>query len=222
MSSEIKYFTVLGERCSGTTFIEYAIKWNLGLTYYNTCGKHFFGHNNDVFNTDTINETLVVCVVRDPIDWIDSFFKRLHHVPPHNKRSIYNFLHNEFYSIHEVAPVKGNEKTEDRNIITKERYCNIFELRKTKQEFMLRELPKLVPNCIIIRYEDMRDDYDNTLDKIRVKYGLERQYNPYKVITQYKGTYTTGYFKKPILLGSREQEQILKRLDREQEAELGY
>ena len=42
----IKYLTVLGERCSGTTYVEYAIKWNLGLENYVTCGKHFFGHDN--------------------------------------------------------------------------------------------------------------------------------------------------------------------------------
>ena len=221
-NNPIKYVTVLGERCSGTTFVEYAIQWNLGLKYYVTCGKHFFGHDNSIFNTDLMKETLVICVVRNPIDWIDSFFKRLHHVPPHNKRSIYNFLHNEFYSIHEHDPLKGQEKMEDRHIITKERYRNIFELRKTKQDFMLREVPQLVPHCIIIRYEDMRDDFDRTLDHIRERFNLQRLHNPYKQITQYKGTYTACYFKKPILIGLREQETILKSVDVEQEALLGY
>ena len=218
----IKYLTVLGERCSGTTFVEYAIQWNLGLKYYTTCGKHFFGHDNSAFNTEKMKDTLVVCVVRNPIDWIDSFFKRLHHVPPHNKSSIYNFLHNEFYSIHEHDPLKGQEKMEDRHMITKERYKNIFELRKTKQDFMLREVPKLVPYYIILRYEDMRDDFDNTLDRIREQFQLDRIENPYKQITQYKGTYTACYFKKPILIGPREQDVIKKSVDTEQEALLGY
>ena len=222
MTQKLQYFTIIGERCSGTTFVEYAIHWNFGLTYYNTCGKHFFGHDNSVFDHDKIAETLVICVVRNPVDWIDSFFKRLHHVPPQNKRSIYNFLHNEFYSIHEIAPFKGNEKMEDRHMITKERYRNIFDLRRTKQEFMLRELPKIVPHCMILRYEDLRDNYDATLDRIREQYDFERLHHPYRVITQYKGTYTAGYFKKPILIGSREQEQIWKRVDEAQEAELGY
>jgi hypothetical protein len=73
-----------------------------------------------------------------------------------------------------------------------------------------------------LRYEDLRDNYDATLDKIREHYDFERLHHPYRVITQYKGTYTAGYFKKPILIGSREQEQIWKRIDGDQEAELGY
>ena len=87
---------------------------------------------------------------------------------------------------------------------------------------MLRELPKLVPYCIIVRYEDMRDDFDNTLDRIREKFHLDRIENPYKQITQYKGTYTACYFKKPILIGPREQEIIKKSVDAEQETLLGY
>lgn len=218
----LKYFTILGERCSGTTFIRYAIEWNLGLEYYPTCGKHFFGHDNSVFETEKMKETLVICVVRGPVEWIDSYFKRLHHVVPHNKRSIYNFLNNEFYTIYEVAPLKGEERMDDRHIMTNYRYRNIFELRKVKHEFMLRELPQLVPYSMVLRYEDMREDYDNTLDRILERYNLERLENPYKIITQYKGTYTANYAIKPILLGSREQSHILNSIDREQEAEIGY
>ena len=31
---------------------------------------------------------LYICLVRDPIEWIDSLFKRLHHIPPQNKKDI--------------------------------------------------------------------------------------------------------------------------------------
>jgi len=222
MANRLKYFTILGERCSGTTFIRYAIEWNLGLEYYPTCGKHFFGHDNCIFDTDKMKETLVICVVRGPVEWIDSYFKRLHHVAPHNKRSIYNFLNNEFYTVHEVEPLKGQERMDDRHIWTKDRYRNIFEMRKVKHEFMLRELPQLVPHSMVLRYEDMREDYDNTLDRILQQYNLERRENPYKIVTQYKGTYTASYAKKPILLGSRDQTHIMNSVDPEQEAELGY
>jgi hypothetical protein len=221
-TNELRYFTILGERCSGTTFVRYAIEWNLGLEYYDVCGKHFFGHDKSVFQTDKMKQTLVVCVVRGAVEWIDSYFKRLHHVTPQNKRSIYNFLNNEFYTIKELAPHKGEEWMEDRHLITKERYRNIFEMRKTKADFLMRELPQLVSNVLILRYEDMRENYAATLDRVRDQFGLKRLNDPYTTITQYKGTYTACYFKKPILIGPREQEHILKSVDREQETALGY
>jgi hypothetical protein len=213
----LKYFTIIGERCSGTTFIECAIKWNFKLEYYPTCRKHFFGHDNSVFDSEKMKETLVIYVTRDPVEWIDSLFKRLHHVAPQNKKSIYNFLNNEFYSIHELEPVKWQELMEDRNIITKERYRNIFELRKVKNNFILETLPKLVDNVQVIRYENLRENYEVTLEKLYSKYNLERLWDHYKTIPKYKGTYLIEYFKKPILINEKTQKYIKNTIDKEQE-----
>ena len=223
MSEEnLRYFTILGERCSGTTFVRYAIAWNLGLEYYETCGKHFFGHDASVFETEKMKQTLVVCVVRGAVEWLDSYFKRLHHVTHQNKRSIYNFLNNEFYTIKELDPHKGEEWPEDRHLITKERYRNIFEMRKTKADFLMHTLPKLTPHTVILRYEELRENYVAVLDRVRHQFRLKQLNDPYTTITQYKGTYTASYFKKPILLGPREQAYILGSVDREQEEALGY
>lgn len=219
---EIKYVSILGERCSGTTFVHYALMWNFGLTYYTTYRKHFFGHTINELQEDKMAETLLISVVRHPLDWVDSFFKRHHHVPRHNFQKIYNFINNEFYSIYELAPRIGQEIMEDRHIITKERYRNIFELRKTKIDYMMNEIPKLVPNHLILRYEDLRDDFDNTLDKIAAQFKLTRIENPYKRIPKYKGTYNAEYAKKPIMLSETEQQTILENIDQEQEKKLGY
>jgi len=53
---------------------------------------------------------------------------------------------------------------EDRNIFTKERYKNIFELRYTKLKYMTEVLPQKVKHCIFIRYEDLLDDFENTIE----------------------------------------------------------
>lgn len=217
MEKPIKYFTTLGERCTGSTFLRYAIEWNFNIHFFNICGKHFFGHDNSDFMDEIMDETLVICIVRDPIDWIDSFFKRLHHVPIQNKKSIYNFLNNEFYSIYELGDVKDQERLDDRHIRTKERYRNIFELRRTKYDFFLNDVPKLAKNWVIVRYEDLRDDYDATLDRIKERFNLECKETPYRRIEKYKGTYIAEYYKKPILLSSRTQEYIMDHVDKEQE-----
>ena len=220
--STLKYITILGERCSGTTFVEHAIMMNFGLEYYTTYRKHFIGHDIDEFKTEKMAETLLICVVRNPIDWIDSFFKRHHHVTHHNFKKIFNFLNNEFYSIYELPPKIGHEIMEDRHMITKERYRNIFELRKTKIEYMINEVPKHVPHFLLLRYEDLRDNYDETLDRIAQQFHLDRIENPYKKIIKYKGTYTAEYAKKPILISEQNQQFIMKMIDIEQEKQLGY
>lgn len=217
---KIKYFTILGERCSGTTFTKYAIEWNFKLEYYKSCEKHFFTPNSRDFQDERMDQTLVICVVRDPIDWIDSFYKRPHHVPSHNKPSINDFINNEFYSIYEMEGKRGQEIMEDRHLKTGERYKNIFELRKTKNDFLLNDLPRLVKRYIILRYEDLRDNYIETLDRIKDKFGLEPSNATYKQVIKYKGTYNTEYSKKPILLEQSIQDYILENIDKEQEEEL--
>jgi len=220
-TNETKYFTILGERCSGTNFLRYAIEWNFKLDFYSICGKHFFGHDQNVeFENERMDQTLVICLVRDPIDWIDSFFKRLHHVPTQNKKSIYNFLNNEFYSIYEVGEDKGKERLDDRNLRTGERYKNIFELRKTKNDFMLNDVPRLAKHSIILRYEDLRDNYDATLDRIREHCCLEPINETYRRIEKYKGTYIAEYYKKPILLSEQTQRYIMEKVDQDQEQAL--
>ena len=70
----------------------------------------------------------------------------------------------------------SKEIMEDRNIYTGERYKNIFELRHTKIKWMLEDLPNKVKNCICIRYEDLINDFDKTLLKIKDK-GLKVKNN---------------------------------------------
>jgi len=219
----MKYFSILGERCSGTTFVEYAILRNFKLECKKICGKHFFGHNMDlIFNEQDSNETLYIYVVRNPIDWIDSFFKRLHHVPRENKKNIFSFMNNEFYSIYEQGPEIQKEIMTDRNINTKERYKDIFELRKVKNDYMLNTFSKKVQHFLILKYEDLRDNYEETLDSVKCLFELEKWKNEYEKIANYKGTYTALYEKKPILLSNEIIQQIKERVDTDQEKRIGY
>jgi hypothetical protein len=220
----IKYFTILGERNSGTHFVEYAFKFNFSSLTYLKNVKHFFGYG-ELDTLPSLDETLIICIVRDPIEWIDSFFKRLHHVPAENKNSINNFIKNEFYSIYEEGEKNNTEIMEDRNMITGERYKNIFELRKVKNNYLMNELPKKAKHVFLLRYEQIRDSYDETMKIIQNKFNLiknENHLSSYKQIPNYKGTYTALYSKKPILLSEEIQEYIRNHVDKEQENLLGY
>jgi hypothetical protein len=146
--TNITKFVIYGERCSGTNYLENVIKNNFGLELRNDFGsKHFF-----CFNTykGIIDDTLFIGIVRNPIYWINSFSRELHHIPNENK-SLSNFLHNEFYSVDENS---NKIILKDLNYITLKKYKNIFELRKMKNFYLLNVMPKKVKNYILINYDE--------------------------------------------------------------------
>lgn len=241
---DIRYFTILGERCSGTHFLQHAILQNFHLSYIKG-EKHFFGnrefrekghteglslHEKQMYERDCIpaNELLTICIVRDPVEWMDSFYKRKHHVPPENREPIDRFLSCEFYSIYEEPPKKDKEIMEDRNWQTKERYRDLFELRKLKCQYLCDTTKHTTGRYFFLRYEDLRDHYDTTLEAIQTQFQLRRKCadsnEPSKFIRtpKYKGTYNALYEKKPVLLPNTVREYIWTKLDVEQESRMGY
>jgi hypothetical protein len=238
----IKYFTIFGERCSGTHFLQHAILTNFHIQYVKG-EKHFFGNkefrdNIDItqqpnsltlfeqkmFGLDSIDteELLAFAIVRDPVEWIDSFYKRGHHVPPDNRQPYERFVSCEFYSIYEDGPKKTQEIMEDRHWKTKKRYQNIFELRDWKNRYMMKELPKKYVHFYLIKYEDLRDNYTETLEHIRKRFGLRKKPETYIPILKQKGTHNALYKKKPILLTDAQQQEIWSNINVNQENALGY
>ena len=139
-------FNICGERCSGTNYLRKLIFDNFELWYTNlpegsSAGwKHFFG---SAVNCEEIKKAkdwcLVLCIVRNPIDYLMSFWENPHHQILKRRKSIEAFLMDEFYSINE----KG-EIMEDRNINDPtKRYKDIFEMRATKLRWMYCVLPTL-------------------------------------------------------------------------------
>ena len=208
----ITQFTIRGERNSGTNFLQYAMLFNFNLNYVMKDKKHFFGHHpEEEYAPDIVDNTLFLCIVRDPVDWIDSLFKRLHHIPPENKVNIKTFMNNEFYSIYEEGSHRGKEIMEDRNMYTGERYRNIFEMRRTKLKYMSEEIPKHVNYYYHVRYEDLRDNYDTIMSTIAYAFDLKpKMPGVWLSVPKIKGTYDEFYKKKPILLPLKVQEEILE------------
>ena len=163
----ITKFTIYGERCSGTNYLENIILANFDINVTWEYGwKHFFGFNN-LSNSD---DTLFICIVRDPYLWLNSLYKTPHHLSSTLINNIDNFLSNEFFSFYGNIDGKIDESNEiinDRNIYTQKRYKNIFEMRYTKLKYMTEDLPSKVKNYMFIRYEDLLDDFENTIMRIK-------------------------------------------------------
>lgn len=179
----LQKYTIYGERCSGTNYLENIININFDVNITWEYGwKHFFGfQDNKLKNSD---DTLFICIVRNLPDWINSFYRQMHHLPLKYKNNISEkeklnkFLNDEFWSFNDNNKNRNTnyEIMEDRNIYTGKRYKNIYELRSIKIKWMLEDLPNKVKNYIFIRYEDLINDFENTLLKIKDK-GLKIKKN---------------------------------------------
>ena len=223
----INNFTIYGERCSGTNFLEaiftgesYFHKnkkpaFDLPLTW--AFGhKHFFGFNDEdiVQNGDY---TLFIGIVRNSYDWLASLFRNKHHIPQVNFCPK-NFLFGEWYSIeHNVESDNFLEEyTKDRNFLTGDRYKNIFELRKNKLDYLYNKMPNLAKNYILIRYEDLCDNAEKVIDAISNRFSLPivnkrfiqtKKKQPSNILTEYEDQITNaldwntenllGYRRKP-------------------------
>ena len=160
----IKKYTIYGERCSGTNYLEQLMLHNFDIEVTWDYGwKHFFGFN-DLSNTDDV---LFIGIIRNLCDWINSLYRKKHHLKPELTKDVDSFLNNTFYSVDK----ENNEYMTDRHIQTKKRYKNIFELRHIKNNFLLETMPKLVKNYCIITYDNLIENFSNVMNKIR-NYGL--------------------------------------------------
>lgn len=187
----IKDFAIVGERCSGTNFLRSAIEENFYLKNTERHGhKHFFGHTK----WPQSNTTLFVGTVRHPLDWLNSFWRKPHHLKKPNKKSPRAFLNKAIHSYHN-KPGRP-EIRKDWNMKTGRPYKNVFQLRKIKARYLLDKMPTLVKHYIFIRYEDLKNSYDETLERIRTTFGLTKKSEgpTYKPIVFYKGLKRKGKF----------------------------
>ena len=149
-------------------------------------------------------------------------------------------MFNEFYSVNdeiESAPklqtilfnnipqkvYKYSVMLEDLNYITNKKYKNIFELRKLKNDYLMNIMPDKVKNYILINYESLLNNYEETLELIKNKFSLIQKYPNFKKIKTYKKSDTYNFVQqRQITLIPFEINIIWKNLDINQELKLGY
>lgn len=182
----ITHFKIYGERCSGTNYIEQLMINNFEIELTERYGnKHFFKFREfDTFE----NNVLFIGIVRNVYDWINSLWRCKFHLPIEHKKDLSKFLNNEFYSVNERN--ENKEIIDDRFIYKNaRRYHNIFELRKTKIKFLTEELPRFVSYYTFIKYEDLVNDFENTMIKLQQKFDLKIKSDNFPInVYNYKKT----------------------------------
>jgi hypothetical protein len=175
-----KYFTIFGERCSGTNYLEKLIKANFDIDVtWDHCWKHFFGHNTF---SPIADDTLFIGIIRNEIDWLNSFYRQKYHVSP-KLHTLPEFLFNKFYSVRD----DGSIMLGDLNYNTLDKYSNIFELRRMKNEYLTNIMPQKVKNYMVLDYDDLCVNYSSILDIIQKKFNLTPINDTYINIYTYKG-----------------------------------
>lgn len=181
----MKKYTILGERNSGTNYLEKLITINFySKITWDYGWKHFFGFS-EYENSDDV---VFIGIVRNFPDWANSLFSKPYHLQEELRKNKLNFLNLEFWSYNDnlSGSKDGTEIFEDRNIYTKERYKNIFDCRKNKMKFLIEDMPKKVKTYILIRYEDLLNDFENTIKKIEKTGNFQRRYKNFPVNIEQK------------------------------------
>ena len=125
--------------------------------------KHWFGWTKP----ETISyhrlslHTLFIGIVRDPYDWIMSFYKTPYHVPKSNRKSLDSFILNEWLSLNVAS---SSEILKDRSFITQQRYKNIFDMRTTKYRYLNETMPVITPNYVLFSYDTFLKNHENYLN----------------------------------------------------------
>jgi hypothetical protein len=123
----------VGERCSGTNFIEQAVRENFAVQWsYNWGFKHWYRKHPCWPDQE---EALVIAVVRDPVQWLKSLYRQPHHLPKTMKTSFETFLtHFPVTSWIREGMWGGHELAEDRDPDSMHPLGDIFDMRAKKAQ----------------------------------------------------------------------------------------
>ncbi|WP_316359271.1 hypothetical protein [Candidatus Neptunichlamydia sp. REUL1] len=222
---------ICGERCSGTNFLESLIKnnfpkmhpnfhsfgWKHFLCWFETpLDKEHFNLPDRMITLEGSEQYLFIVIVRDPYNWIRSFYLNPHHVSPElTNKGFFHFISSEWRS-------EDCSHIDSFNPYTGAPFKNVLELRKYKTVNYLK-IANLVGNFCLVRYEEVSEHPKQFVDFIADFYGLEKcpQFTP---IIHYKGyPHNPAYKKQPYFpFENKDLLYINQNIDWDVENRLGY
>jgi len=222
----VSRFKILGERCSGTYYAQRLIQHNLNIEHCEDYGhKHFWTKRKENYPKDL----LLVIMVRDPYTWAESFYRKKWHVPEHfHSLNFSDFITSEFFSIKDqnipnIAGEVGEEIMADRNLVTMKRHKNLFALRSYKLNFIFHEFPKMCQNMVVLRLEDLQEDFEANLRLLSKKFRIQPRNERFEDLLHYKGNTTLPlYEERDLSLSDDEIRLVNQNLDWHWETIMNY
>ena len=176
--NKITKICVVGERVSGTCFVQSLVTLNTNLKSVSPYGhKHFYQDLDLMRKTDT-SDTLFVFVSRDILDWLKSFMQTTFHAdkPIRNCKDMASFLRMEWKCIFdstsgtaETSSQYGKEMMFERDPSDGKRFVNVVKMRNSKLRHFV-SIQDNVENYVHVRYEDVRDEPEKFIQGICDKY----------------------------------------------------
>lgn len=148
-------FQVFGERSSGTNIVRTTLSNNLSLRHRVFAGwKHGFPNAVGIAPA-----SLVVCVFRDPVDWITSLYMKPFHTRAEMRGLPFGeFLRHEWQShidrprylgVKKIPDIKYGVLQQDRHPLTGAPFRNACELRSVKAQALLGFRNRGVNYCFL-------------------------------------------------------------------------
>ena len=189
---------IVGERCSGTNYLSTLVQTNFknidfAPTLISSPTGRVGSHKHFITNFDYDEmDTLVICIVRNPYDWMRSLHRQPHHLLQLSglpfeifvkrvARSYHNFNLTEEIKLMKPSIQKKMFLADPNNII--ESHPNILSMRSYK---MQKYFSSSFKNVEIISYDNLVNNLD-LLSDIAKKYGIEMNHPTIQNITKYKG-----------------------------------
>lgn len=127
----MKTFSLIGERCSGTNWVQLLITRNFEITETRYPG---FKHWPDYCKPRPKNH-ITIYLIRNAVDWLGSFYKSPHYVKKTRAQSMYAFMYTiPFVSMRSLT----EEVKQDKNLETNQPYKNLWDMRASKHSYWLK------------------------------------------------------------------------------------
>ena len=245
--NKITKVKVCGERCSGTNFIMHLIHRNfptLAATDFVQFGqKHFLWwfdtpydeskiqrmqYSPDAFYLTGSEDCLFVVVIRDPYDWLKSFYHNPWEVHDDLLDKDFNHFISNTWKIRSDKTGKNKRRDPYRiydaidnfNPYTGNPFANVLELRTCKYKNYLK-LGTLVKNYLFVRYEDVNDAPEEFIAFISETYQIEKD-KLFQAINTRKGSHIPYVKHFYPSIEPRDLELINQGLDWPMENSFGY
>jgi len=234
--NRLERLKVCGERCSGTDFVWHLLHGNFHqlqvVSSTDYVQKHclwWFGTPSGLDNLDSLHlnsfyidfldDCLIVVVIRDPYDWLRSYYHYQWCVP----KSLWNNAFHDFVSREWIPTIKPLEdrKGDYSNIdFWHPSFRNILELRKGKTENYL-ELGHRVGNYLFVRYEDVRDNPEEFIEYVGNYFALQKTPS-FDEVDTHMASHVPYVPKHYFSIASEDLQFINQEIDWELENKVGY
>lgn len=225
----VSKFCVLGERVSGTCFLNSLPAQNVaGLKPVVFKHKHWFQNLDDIRRADT-SGTVFIYITREPISWLNSLCKTPFHVHGSLRhKDLSRFMRTEWHCVEDESSgvsqnsrLYGKEMLHERCPETGERFANVIKMRSAKIRHTMA-LDGVVENFVHVALEDVQRDPELFLSTLCRMHNLRRRVE-FSAVETVRGKGRVVYV--PSLypeLSERDQDFIVQQLDLAAEAMIAY